>query len=654
MRDMKGMLSSQEVLFQKYVQKLQERDPCCPLCHRNFERSDDAATLIDELRSEVRTVPVRLRNNNEKLIKCERQYETLLQLKSTNDRLKNGKEIVIPKLKKELKDVENQLKNAREKSEELQNDLLTPQMDEGMARNIQGDVFLMDKCLSELKICKTDLSTLKAEIPPAESGRSLEEAQKMQDDLRKEVADLRQSLKSSKTLLETHTDKVQKLHSKKNSLVEEQLKIQGGTQQLQQMRENLAELEVQLADLEEQVQLLKSDVTIVRKDCDDARRTLEEVKTNNRTQIKAEDAKVNELENRFKDLVKYNVSIDEYDRRGYSNELTSAQQSLTDLNRDKEDLQKRHIELADRVDQLKNEISGQKLHDRELRDNLQLMEKEKEEEKKASELQSLSRKHGSVQQSYNQIKDEKKKLETERQSIMKESQQAEGRVEEMRKRLKGLQKEMAEEMYEDADKKYSNALREKTVKEIVDTDLAKYHKAMEWAMTQFHQERMKVINEIIHDLWRNIYRGNDIDYIKIEANAPDVTSDTKRRSYDYRVVQVKNDIEIDMRGRCSAGQKVLACLIIRLALAETLSSQCGILALDEPTTNLDRENIESLAEALAQVVNTRMVNKGFQLIVITHDEEFVSHMKQSGQLSHYHIVTRNEEGKSRITKHVVQ
>lgn len=44
---------------------------------------------------------------------------------------------------------------------------------------------------------------------------------------------------------------------------------------------------------------------------------------------------------------------------------------------------------------------------------------------------------------------------------------------------------------------------------------------------------------------------------------------------------VKNDVELDMRGRCSAGQKVLASIIIRLGLAESFSQDCGILALDE-------------------------------------------------------------------------
>ena len=41
-------------------------------------------------------------------------------------------------------------------------------------------------------------------------------------------------------------------------------------------------------------------------------------------------------------------------------------------------------------------------------------------------------------------------------------------------------------------------------------------------------------------------------------------------------------------------------LCFRMALAETFSSQCGILALDEPTTNLDRENIDALAMALTE------------------------------------------------------
>jgi DNA repair protein RAD50 len=45
---------------------------------------------------------------------------------------------------------------------------------------------------------------------------------------------------------------------------------------------------------------------------------------------------------------------------------------------------------------------------------------------------------------------------------------------------------------------------------------------------------------------------------------------------------------------------MLASLVIRIALAETFSASCGILALDEPTTNLDSNNIASLGNSLIE------------------------------------------------------
>jgi DNA repair protein RAD50 len=73
----------------------------------------------------------------------------------------------------------------------------------------------------------------------------------------------------------------------------------------------------------------------------------------------------------------------------------------------------------------------------------------------------------------------------------------------------------------------------------------------------------------------------DIDGIRIVSDHDETTSTSTRKSYNYRVVMIKNDVELDMRGRCSAGQKVLASIIIRLALAESFGQGCGVLALDE-------------------------------------------------------------------------
>lgn len=124
------------------------------------------------------------------------------------------------------------------------------------------------------------------------------------------------------------------------------------------------------------------------------------------------------------------------------------------------------------------------------------------------------------------------------------------------------------------------------------------------------------------------YQGQDIDNIELESGIGDLEADganatsstSGSRSYNYRVVMRKGDLPLDMRGRCSAGQKVLAAIVIRLALAETFCLNCGILALDEPTTNLDEPNKHGLAKALARLIIARSKQQNFQLICITHDE----------------------------------
>lgn len=104
---------------------------------------------------------------------------------------------------------------------------------------------------------------------------------------------------------------------------------------------------------------------------------------------------------------------------------------------------------------------------------------------------------------------------------------------------------------------------------------------------------------------------------------------------------------MDFRGHSSAGQRVLACLIIRIALAETFSGHCGVLALDEPTTNLDQLNIEALCSALNDIVTERENQSNFMLIVITHDETFINAL---GRVDYYYRIYRDNNGKSRTQR----
>jgi DNA repair protein RAD50 len=158
---------------------------------------------------------------------------------------------------------------------------------------------------------------------------------------------------------------------------------------------------------------------------------------------------------------------------------------------------------------------------------------------------------------------------------------------------------------------------------------------------------MEEINRIVEELWRKTYQGTDVDTICIRS---DYETQKSNKSYNYRVVMIKQDAEMDMRGRCSAGQKVLASIIIRLALAECFGVNCGLIALDEPTTNLDRDNIRALAEALAEIIKIRRQQKNFQLLIITHDLEFLRYMKCDEFADEFYRVSRDEKQKSKIEK----
>lgn len=116
--------------------------------------------------------------------------------------------------------------------------------------------------------------------------------------------------------------------------------------------------------------------------------------------------------------------------------------------------------------------------------------------------------------------------------------------------------------------------------------------------------------------------------------------------FRYRVCAFKNGKSFDARGHFSAGQRVLACIIIRLALAEVFAGHCGILALDEPTTNLDQANISSLAKSLNKLVEEREFQNNFMLLIITHDENFMGKMGRPGKC--YRIERNVLDGTSRI------
>jgi exonuclease SbcC len=89
---------------------------------------------------------------------------------------------------------------------------------------------------------------------------------------------------------------------------------------------------------------------------------------------------------------------------------------------------------------------------------------------------------------------------------------------------------------------------------------------------------------------------------------------------DYLIFKTINDNVISLY-EMSGGEKISACLSIRLALQEVIGG-LGLFILDEPTVHLDEERRNNLASQIGTI-------KGLsQVIVISHDDTFHSYTRQ--------------------------
>ena len=327
-------------------------------------------------------------------------------------------------------------------------------------------------------------------------------------------------------------------------------------------------------------------------------------------------------------------------------ELTSLEARETELGNQLTKTMNSMSGLEDERSSIDSQISPTRIEIEKVKNRIEYCRLEGELQSVQSEIGGSG--SGMMIQETTGLVNEVKRLRDDRSKLIGESNQIQNQITEIDKKLNSSS-------YLDVDEKYRQAFCCMETHNVLAKDVQRYHQALDRALMNYHSQKMSEINELIRDLWGRIYRGTDIDYIAIRSDTENEDGENNpalpaKRSYNYRVVMVKGDVELEMRGRCSAGQKVVACLIIRLALAESFCLSCGILALDEPTTNLDRGNIGGLAEALAELIATRRDQRNFQLIIITHDESFVNMLGNLRACDHFFRVSKNEFGHSTLSR----
>uniref|UniRef100_A0A1B0FGD5 Rad50/SbcC-type AAA domain-containing protein n=1 Tax=Glossina morsitans morsitans TaxID=37546 RepID=A0A1B0FGD5_GLOMM len=577
-------------------------------------RACQASKLSSDLTDEIQHLPQNIKKT-EMLLKTEqKKYENLLHLKPILEKV-TLLEKDLPGKEQKLKDIQRELTDLANESETFQMLLAEPTFTMDLASSMMGDMSLLDEALKDVIRLKAEINSLKTKLPEGseEENQSIDDLQNEKTTLLDKLREMRKQLDLNEKHYERQMESLNKFIETKNNLAGKKIKLQEGVQ-------SLPSLETRQKEIRE---LSKT----TAKEIEENRSKIAPLNDKLMAAIKDKDKKLNlqqELETVDKDLSNFGQQIQQH-----SGKIG---------------------QVVEKLDKIKVELVTQETLERDLKDNRELILLGDKCKDLANDYKKLNEQLGRFD--FGNMTKEKTELNEQRERVTIRKGELQGQRGEVNHQIKKLERELNEPKFRDSLLNYRRNYYEVALSRNLCDDLGQHRVALEWALVQFHTEKMQEINRLIREYWRMIYRGNDIDYIQIQtADDPeskkDASSANRRRNYNYRVVQSKNSSVIEMRGRCSAGQRVLASLIIRMALAETFSSNCGVLALDEPTTNLDRSNILSLCDALNRVVEERQAQSNFMLLIITHDEEFISTL---GKIDCYNRVSRNDECKSIVRR----
>ena len=644
--DLRNELSLFDALvdYYKKCQRMLESKKKCLLCERHFD--DDQSASLDRLGKKIeKNLDPKGKVDVEKDLKeAMSSLETLRSVRSSYE--------TYERLSAELPSIREECK-----TNEGEHDALERQVEEHESRVTTEDEKVRD--FDDLAKTVSGISQLVRDIKDSEgqvdrimsqqmSGgsatRNADEIHEQQAAVGEQVRGLksriqkitsdRQRMKDQLSALELERSE---LRNKLGSTVGQLDKKNGIHNQIQSLKEDLTHQRGVIQRADEELEKVEPSIVDARAARDETLRRgrgKEQVVVDERDAIAKSVSEIKMLDNDIQDYI---------DQGGPAN-LASNQRAIATLETAIANTEKEITDLTVRTNKLKQDIDSGDRHRKNISDNLNYR-------KHLRQLEVLRRDIGDLEdrnahEDYERLQSEARTLENQSNRLLAERGSVMGSMKTKDEELGRLLQEW-EMDYKDAKKKYREShIRVETTKAAIE-DLAQCGAAVDKAVMQFHSMKMAEVNRIAGELWQSTYQGTDIDTILIRS---DNESTSGKRNYNYRLCMVKQDTEMDMRGRCSAGQKVLASIIIRLALAESFGVNCGLIALDEPTTNLDRDNIKSLAESLHTIIKTRQAQSNFQLIVITHDEDFLRHMRCSDFCDSFFRVKRDERQNSVIVR----
>jgi DNA repair protein RAD50 len=619
--------------------------PCCRVCERPFKQEAELARFRKRLENLVKKAEIDADAGDIPELEAEIQkardagfhYETWKRLSNTE----------VPNLKQEQERLSARRETLLTKIEEHDKLVEKRQQSKKELEMLSRTVATITKCETDIRNYERQIQDLSAKQSQSGSARTLEEVQEQISSLGEKIRSTKQVItrltnekdqsRMELSAMELELRDMEKELNTANFQLERKAALAARVEEFRAMNQKEREA-VEKAD--RNIDKLEPEISTAKAKYDDIAQLAE-------TRERELQREASQLSESVNGLNLLNDQIKSYVDRGGPNQLSRTQRDIKNMEQEISRIEVEQADITREINKISEQLRDSENTRRQYADNLRYRQESRAFEKLRAEIEELAAHNAEVDRE--RFTEESTKRTNEHHRL--KAIQA-GRMGEMNSKDVQLVELLAdyETDFKDAPRRYKEThIKVETTKAVVE-DLGRYGGALDKAIMKYHSLKMAEINHIIEELWQRTYQGTDVDTILIRSDGEDSKGN---RSYNYRVCMVKQDAEMDMRGRCSAGQKVLASIIIRLALAECFGVNCGLIALDEPTTNLDVDNIRALAQSLHDIIKARQQQSNFQLIVITHDEGFLKHMQCGEFCDYYYRVSRNDRQKSIIEKNSI-
>lgn len=619
-----------------------QKGKVCRLCTRPFRNDTEFQNFKSKLEQLVKKTQAE--DEDEDMKRLEEDLNTAREASTAYDTWIRLSQTDIPDMEKEEQQYDSQ-------RDELLTELESRDKVVDEKTEKKRDVESLSKTVNTIVRYDGDIKSVKSQIEELSSKQQNATAARTLEDIQEEIAATGEKSRAlKKTLTKLTNDKEQtrtEINSLELQLRDARSNLDNAKFQLEKKADLLTRMEEYKnlnAQQREAIEKADQDIESLTPELLKAQARYDDISQRAEARERELQQAISSLSENVNQLDMANDEINSYNERDGPGQLERAKDDLLKIQGEIDQLETEQANITKEVNKISAQLKDSENTKRQYSDNLTYRQATRSFEAVTTDIEQLEAQNAEVDRG--RFKQESERRTREHNALAAKQASKMGEMKSKDDQLMQLLADWNTD-YKDAASKYKEShIRVETTKAAVD-DLARYGGALDKAIMKYHSLKMEEINAIIGELWQKTYKGTDVDTILIRSDNENARGN---RSYNYRVCMVKQDAEMDMRGRCSAGQKVLASIIIRLALAECFGVNCGLIALDEPTTNLDRDNIRSLAESLHEIIRVRQQQANFQLIVITHDEDFLRHMQCGDFCDYYYRVSRNEKQKSIIER----